>query len=54
MVGKQVILGDLEYCSEILGPPPDGVKRRFDSELGIPVTAIELDEQQYLKMLEEF
>ena len=50
----EVILGDLEYCAEIFDQPPDGVKRRFNSELGVPVSAQELDEQQFLKLLEEF
>ena len=50
----EVIIGDLEYCTDAVGSPPNGIRRRFDSELGVPGSAEALDEQQFLKMMEEF
>jgi hypothetical protein len=47
-----VVLGDLEYCADATSPPPL-VRRRFDDTLGVPYTAQELDEQQFLKFAEE-
>ena len=43
-----VILGDLQYCTEVHSRPFE-VKRMF----GNPDTALELDENQYVRFLEE-
>ena len=47
------ILGDLECCTDANGQPPSDIQRRFDSELGVPSSARDLDDQQFAKMCEE-
>lgn len=49
---NEIILGDFEYCREVDSAPPD-VCRRWDSELGTPVTSLQLDEQQYSMLQDE-